>query len=185
MMVAGSYPSATGRPGPNWAGNIAFTAERVHRPSTVEELQRLVAGTRHIRALGTAHSFNRIADGPGDLVSVADITESMRIDRDAGRVTIPAGIRYGELAQQLNMAGFALGNLGPRPHISVAGAVATGTHGSGVRNANLAAAVTDIEMVTATGDLVKLDRSAPDFRASVVALGALGIVARLTLEIVP
>ncbi|MFD0747739.1 FAD-binding protein [Phytohabitans flavus] len=82
----------------NWAGNVTFTAARLHRPTTVPELQALVAGAERIHALGTGHSFSRIADSAGDLVTVAGLPPVMDVDTAAGTVTISAGLRYGELA---------------------------------------------------------------------------------------
>ena len=169
----------------NWAGNIAFRAARVHRPSTVDELRRVVAGSRRIRPLGTAHSFNRIADCADDMVSVAGLPPTIRVDAAASTVTVAAGVRYGELAAALYAAGFALHNLGSLPHISVAGAVSTGTHGSGDGNGNLATAVRALRMVTADGELVTLRRGAGGFAGAVVALGALGVVVELTLDVQP
>ncbi len=171
----------------NWAGNITFSAERFHRPASAGELQRLVAGTRRIRALGTGHSFSRIADCPGDLVSVAGLPKVIQIDPGRATVTVSAGLRYGELAERLNEAGWALRNLGSLPHISVAGACATGTHGSGDANGNLATAVSALELVTADGDIVLLSRDsdAAALAGAVVGLGALGIVTSLTLDLVP
>lgn len=171
----------------NWAGNITFEAARLHRPSSVAEVRRLVAGAHRVRALGTGHSFNRLADSPGDLVSVAGLPRQIRIDPDRPRVTVPAGLRYGEVAAELHTAGWALANLASLPHISIAGACATGTHGSGDRNGGLATSVSALELVTADGDLVTLDREAdPDrFPGAVVGLGALGVVTSLTLDLVP
>ncbi len=171
----------------NWAGNITFHAGELHRPSTLPELQRLVAGSPRLRALGAGHSFNRIADSAGDLVSVAHLPRVMELDIAGATVKVSAGMRYGELARWLADRGHALCNLGSWPHISVAGACATGTHGSGDANGNLATAVSAIEMVTADGDVVELDRDTgrDEFRGSVVALGALGVVTRLTLDVVP
>jgi alditol oxidase len=171
----------------NWGGNITFGAARVHHPSTVDELRRLVAGSVHIRALGTGHSFSPIVDSPGDLVSVAGLPPAIDIDAGRSTVTVGAGVRYGELAPHLHAAGFALANLGSLPHISIAGSCATGTHGSGDRNGSLAAAVSAVELVTADGDLVTLSREADGdrFGGVVVALGGLGIVTRLTLDLVP
>lgn len=169
----------------NWAGNVVFAARQVHEPAGVDELRRIVAGSTKIRALGTGHSFNLLADTTGDLVSLAAMPSAIDIDGDAGTVTVPAGIRYGDLAQQLHAAGYALHNLASLPHISVAGAVATGTHGSGDRNGSLATAVAAIELVTAGGDVVRLSRGDNDFAGAVVSLGALGIVTRLWLDIVP
>jgi xylitol oxidase len=169
----------------NWAGNIVFSTERLHRPRTVAELQDLVARTPRIRALGTGHSFNPIADSGGDLVSAADLELPIEIDEEQRTVTLGAGITYGELASTLERAGWALHNLGSLPHISVAGACATGTHGSGDGNRCLAAAAVAVEFVRGDGELVRLDENDPRFPGAVLALGALGIVTRLALRIEP
>ncbi len=159
----------------------------MHRPPSVEQLQQLVARSERVRALGTGHSFSRIADCPGDLISVAGLPRIMDIDADHATVTISAGIQYGELAAHLHRTGYALHNLGSLPHISVAGACATGTHGSGDRNRGLASAVSAMELVTAGGDIVTMSRKTEgdQFCGAVVGLGALGIVTRMTLDIVP
>jgi xylitol oxidase len=175
----------------NWAGNVTFGARNLHRPASVAQLQRLVAGSDRVRALGTAHSFSRIADSTGDQVSVAGLPPVIELDAQRAAVRVAGGVRYGELAIALHAAGYALGNLGSLPHISVAGACATGTHGSGVGNGNLATAVSAIELVTAGGDLATLHRGDGDgdgdgdFAGAVVGLGALGIVTALTLDVLP
>lgn len=171
----------------NWAGNVAYQAARVHYPTSLDELRRLVGASRRLRVLGTGHSFNRIADTTGDLVSLARLPGSINIDPERGTATVPASMRYGEVATHLHAAGYALPNLGSLPHISVAGACATGTHGSGDHNGNLATAVTGLRLVTAEGDLLDVDREAdPDhWPGMVVNLGALGVVATATLKIVP
>ncbi|MEV4626892.1 D-arabinono-1,4-lactone oxidase [Micromonospora sp. NPDC049523] len=185
--TTGPTPAPASGPRTNWAGNITFGARRFHRPSSIAELRRIVAGSERVRALGTAHSFNRIADTPGDLVSVAGLPERVEIDPERRTVTVSAGMRYGELAERLYAEGWALHNLGSLPHISVAGACATGTHGSGERNGGLATAVSAMELVTADGELVTVSRSADgaDFPGMVVGLGALGIVTALTLAVEP
>jgi xylitol oxidase len=159
----------------------------VHRPSSVDELQKIVAASGRVRPLGTAHSFSPLADTEGDLVSVAGLPPTVEISADRRSVTVAAGVRYGELSARLHAEGLALHNLGSLPHISVAGACATGTHGSGVRNGNLATAVSAVEFVTADGRLVRLDRAgdADTFPGAVVALGALGVVTALTLDVLP
>lgn len=186
LPTAGPTPATDG-PRTNWAGNVSFGARRFHRPSSVTELRRLVAGSDRVRALGTAHSFNRIADTSGDLVSVAGLPERLEIDPGRRTVTVGAGMRYGELATRLYASGWALHNLGSLPHISVAGACATGTHGSGEHNGGLATAVTSVELVTADGELVTVSRigDGADFPGMVVGLGALGIVTALTLTVEP
>jgi xylitol oxidase len=173
----------------NWAGNVTFRAARVHRPSTVDELRAVVgragrAGRAgRLRALGTGHSFSTLADTTGDLVSVAGLPRTIELDRDRRAVRVAAGVRYGELAVRLHEQGDALHNLASLPHISVAGACATGTHGSGDRNGNLATAVSAVELVTATGDLVTLGRDDGRFAGTVVGLGSLGVVTALTLDV--
>ena len=160
---------------------------RVRRPRTVAGLQAMVAGGTRVRALGTGHSFSRIADTDGELISTAGLPPTADIDAAAGTVTVASGVKYGDLAQRLNAAGWALANMASLPHISVAGACATATHGSGDRNRNLPAAVRRVELVSADGSLVTLDRDADAarFPGAVVALGALGVVATLTLDLVP
>lgn len=191
----------------NWAGNVTFTARAVHHPASVDELRRLVAGSRRIRALGTGHSFNRVADagrtgdgpgdGPGDLVSLAGLPPAIEVGPDRRTVTVGAGVRYGELARHLHRTGLALHNLGSLPHLSVGGACATGTHGSGDGNGSLATAVSALTLVTTGGELVTLSRAADgdgsdgdgsdgdDFHGAVVALGCLGVVTSLTLDVQP
>jgi xylitol oxidase len=163
--------------GRNWGGNVEFGARRVLRPRSVDELRGMVAAADRIRALGTAHSFSRVADTRGDLVSMQDLPPRLEITGDT--VTVSAGTRFGELVGPLNQAGRALHNLGSLPHISVGGACATGTHGSGDGNPCLAAAVTEYELVTAGGELVTMPHD------TVVGLGRLGIVTALTLRTQP
>ncbi|RJK94351.1 FAD-binding protein [Vallicoccus soli] len=173
----------------NWAGNVAFGARRLHRPASLEELRDVVATASSagepVRVLGTGHSFNRVADTDGHLVSVADLPREVDVDRAAGSVRVSGGTRYGELGAHLQAAGLALHNLGSLPHISVAGACATGTHGSGVRNRNLPSAVRAVELVTAGGEVVVRRRGEPGFEGAVLALGALGVVTALELDVQP
>jgi xylitol oxidase len=169
----------------NWAGNIAYAARAVHTPSSVAELQAIVRGSDKLRALGSRHSFNRIADTDGDLVSMRRLNRIVRLDATARTVTVEGGITYGELGPALHAQGFAIHNLASLPHIGVVGAVSTATHGSGNANRNLAGAVAGLEIVTATGDIVSLKRGDADFDGAVVGLGALGVVSAITLDIEP
>jgi xylitol oxidase len=169
----------------NWSGTYQFTAREVITARTVGEVQRTVAGGGRVRALGTRHSFNDLADNGATLVSVAGIAPDPVIDEAAGTVTAGAGMSYGALAAWLQDRGWALGNLGSLPHISVAGATATGTHGSGSRNPILSAAVAGLQYVAADGEVRHANRSTPDFAGMAVGLGAFGIVVRLTLDIEP
>ena len=170
--------------GTNWSGTYTYRAGDLHRPQTIEELQDLVASGGQLHAVGTRHSFNDVADGAA-LISVADLPGEVIIDEAARTVRVPAAIRYGDLAARLQSAGWALANLASLPHISVAGSVATATHGSGNRNQTLAAAVTGMTLINGTGELVAIDRGHPDFPGAVVHLGALGVITELTLAIEP
>jgi xylitol oxidase len=168
----------------NWAGNYRYTAPAIHRPHTIGEVQELVAGASKIRALGSRHSFNSIADSSGALISLENLDPDIRIDARAQTVTVSGGTRYGTIAEKLEANGFALSNLASLPHISVAGAIATATHGSGDANGNLARAVAALEIVGADGTVRHLRRGiSPDFDGAVVGLGALGVVTRVTLDI--
>jgi xylitol oxidase len=169
----------------NWAGNITFGARRLHRPEALPELRELVAAGRPLRVLGSGHSFNRMADTTGDLVSLAGLPRVAEIAEDRRTVRVDGGIRYGELAPHLHAQGLAVHNLASLPHISVAGAVTTATHGSGVRHGNLATSVAAIELIRGDGELVTLRRGDADFDGAVVGLGALGVVTALTLDVVP
>lgn len=169
----------------NWAGNVTFSAARVHHPATETELSQIVAGADRVRALGTGHSFNRVADTPGDLVCLDQLPPTAEVDPAARSVTVAAGVSYAELTGRLHQAGFALASLASLPHISVGGSVATGTHGSGDGRRCLSAAVSGLRLMGPGGDQAELRRGDPDFDGAVVALGALGVVTRLTLDIEP
>jgi xylitol oxidase len=165
----------------NWAGNIRFGAERVHRPTTLAQLQDVVGSAPRVRPLGTGHSFNPIADSRHDLVTIMDLPEECDIDSTRRIARVAGGMRYGDVAARLQSAGWALPNLGSLPHISVAGACATGTHGSGDGNGCLATSVVGLELVTAAGELAGVD----DPAGAAVGLGALGVVTHLSLGLVP
>jgi xylitol oxidase len=171
----------------NWAGNISYSTDRLREAASVEQVQSLVRAQDKVKVLGTRHCFNSIADSRYNLLSLKPMHEAVAIDPDARKVTVDAGITYGQLCPYLDSKGFALHNLASLPHISVAGACSTATHGSGEKNGNLATAVSGLEMITAAGDLVKLSRNADGevFRGAVVGLGALGVITRITLDIQP
>jgi xylitol oxidase len=169
----------------NWAGNVVFGTETLHRPKTITEVQETVAAAGNLRVLGSGHSFNRLADTGGALLSLADLPRTVSIAPDRTSVRVDGGLRYGDLAAPLAAAGLAVHNLASLPHISVAGAVTTATHGSGVRHGNLATAVSGLEIVRADGELVTLTRADADLPGAVVGLGALGVVTALTLDVSP
>ncbi|MFD3497155.1 D-arabinono-1,4-lactone oxidase [Streptomyces sp. NPDC058678] len=171
----------------NWAGNITFLAKELHRPHSLIALGALVAGSANVRVLGSGHSFNEIAEpGPGGvLLSLAALPTEVDVDSAARTVRVGGGVRYAELARHVHAHGMALPNMASLPHISVAGSVATGTHGSGVGNGPLASAVREVEIVTADGSTVVIGRGDERFGGAVTSLGALGVVTALTLDLEP
>lgn len=168
----------------NWAGNFAFTVARLHRPTSISQVQRVVAASPKIRAIGARHSFNGIADAP-DMVDLGGIDPDIVIDRERMTVTVGAGVSYGDLSSLLHQQGVALHNLASLPQITVAGAIATATHGSGDGNRALSSAVVGLELVVNDGSLLRVERGDADFEGMVVSLGAFGIVSRVTLAIEP
>jgi xylitol oxidase len=169
----------------NWAGNYFYRASALHRPTSIAEVQEFVAAAQQVKALGSRHSFNDVADSAGVQLSLEAMPTELSLDAAGHTVTVNAGARYGDFAEQLAHEGFAVHNLASLPHISVAGAVATGTHGSGDGNGNLPSAVAGLEFVLADGSLLTVRRGEPDFDGMVVALGALGVVTRVTLDVEP
>ena len=188
----------------NWSENIRFSSAPFHAPQTVEELQEIVRASRKVRVLGARHSFNDLAaiDGQADgdpethepveesswaYISLEKLNAPVTFDSSSGTVTCGAGITYGELCQRMQVEGVALHNMASLPHITVAGACATGTHGSGDGNGNLSTAVVGLELVTADGELrsLTLEEDRETFEGAVVALGGLGVVTRVTLAMEP
>ena len=171
----------------NWAGNLRYSTGNVHYPNTIGEVQDVIKKSQKLTALGSRHSFNTIADNTENQVSLSHFNKVVSLDKLAGTVTVESGMKYGELAPYLHENGFALHNLASLPHISIAGAVATATHGSGIKNGNLSTAVLGIEFINAAGELVNLTKKndGDKFNGAVVALGAFGVVTKLTLELQP
>jgi len=169
----------------NWAGNITFSARTVLRPRSLAELQEAVRSAKKVRVLGSGHSFNTIADTDDTLVVLSDLPRRIEIDGATGTVTIDGGATYSDVAPVLNRAGFALRNVASLPNITIAGAVVTATHGSGDGNQNLAAAISGLKLVTASGEVASFSRADADFDGVVVGLGALGVICEMTLDIVP
>jgi alditol oxidase len=169
----------------NWSRTVTFSATSVHRPTSIDELQTLIAASRSCRVVGSAHSFSRVADTTGDMISLDALPPRFEVDHERSTVTVNGAMRYGDLAVALHREGCALPNMASLPHISVAGAVATGTHGSGVGNGPLSSAVRAIELVSASGELMAIRVGDPDFDGVVVSLGSLGAISAVTLAVAP
>lgn len=169
----------------NWAGNLVYRAAEVARPSSIDEARELLAGGGPVRVLGTRHCFNDIADTDGLLLGLDALPREVVVNEARDAVRVSGAVRYGDLAPILEEQGLALANLASLPHISVAGAVATGTHGSGDAIGALAAAVRAVTILTARGEIRRLARGDDGFEGAVVSLGALGAVLDVTLDVEP
>ena len=182
-----SKPVVTGKPLSNWAGNLEYSTANVHYPKSLEEVQEVVKKCSKLKALGSRHSFSKIADSSENQVSLKEMNKVVSLDKASNTVTVEAGMKYGELAPFLHQNGYALPNLASLPHIGIAGACSTATHGSGAKNGNLSTAVSAIEFVNAAGDIVVLSKQkdGDQFYGAVVGLGALGVVTKVTLDLQP
>src|SRR3989442_11613365 len=171
----------------NWGGNLEYSTDRLYAATSIEQVRDYVKKENKVKVLGTRHCFNSIADSTETFLSVKPMDKVIAVDPANHTVTVGAGITYGQLCPYLDSKGFALHNLASLPHISVAGACSTATHGSGEKNGNLASAASGLEMVTAAGDVMNLSRERDDgkFLGAVVGLGALGVITKVTLDIQP
>src|SRR6267143_1297403 len=171
----------------NWAGNFEYSTEDLYSANSLEQVREFVKKQSQLKVLGTRHCFNRIADSKQHFLSLKSMEQMVSLDPETHTVTVGAGMTYGRLCPLLHSKGFALHNLASLPHISVAGSCSTATHGSGDKNGNLATAVSALEIVTAAGEVVKLSRhrDGEAFLGAAVGLGALGVIAKVTLDIQP
>src|SRR5579859_4556133 len=171
----------------NWAGNLEYGTDRLYSAKSLAQIQAYVRKESKLKVLGTRHCFNDIADSKNNLLSLKALDQVVAVDAKASTVTVHAGITYGQLSPYLHSHGFALHNLASLPHISVAGACSTATHGSGEKNGNLATAVSALEFVNASGDVIAISKQGDGetFQGAVVGLGALGVITRITLDLQP
>jgi xylitol oxidase len=171
----------------NWAGNLAYNTNRLYAANSLEQVTDYVQKESRLKVLGTRHCFNNIADSSHNFLSLKPMDEVVALELEARTVTVSGGMTYGQLCPYLHDKGFALHNLASLPHISIAGACSTATHGSGINNGNLATAVSALEMVTAAGEVIQLSRQqhGESFRGAVVGLGALGVITKVTLDLQP
>ncbi|MFN8354142.1 MAG: FAD-binding protein [Spirosomataceae bacterium] len=187
LMLSRLTACQQAEPRTNWAGNLQYSTDNLFLPKSVEEVQEVVKKCTKLRGLGSKHSFNSIADSTDNQLSLQALNKVVALDKAAGTVTVEGGMRYGEVCEYLHQNGFALHNLASLPHISIAGACATATHGSGIKNGNLATAVRGIELVNAAGEVISLTQANDNeqFLGAVVGLGGLGIVTKVTLALQP
>jgi len=178
---------ATGGKISNWAGNFEYSTEQLYAAGSLQQAQEFVRTQSRLKVLGTRHCFNKIADSTHQLLSLKALDKVVALDKEARTVTVESGMRYGQLCPYLDGQGYALHNLASLPHISIAGACSTATHGSGEKNGNLSTAVRALEFINAAGEVVTLSsrQDSDAFQGAVVGLGALGVITKVTLAIQP
>lgn len=175
----------------NWAGDQSCSPAEFCRPSTVDEvvsaISRATASDATVRVVGAGHSFTPAVLTDGTLISLERMNRVVEVDHDAGLVRVQAGITIHDLSRQLDEVGLALENLGDIDVQSIAGATATGTHGTGARLRNISDSIEAFQVVTGDGAVVEVSRDEdPDaWRAGRVNLGALGVITEMTLRTVP
>ncbi len=175
----------------NWSGSVQCTPRQVITPHTIDELTRLI-GTygrvgRQVRVVGAGHSFTPLVQTDDVLLSLEHMQGIEAIDREAGTVTVLGGTQLKLLGSELFKAGLAQENLGDIDAQSIAGAISTGTHGTGLQFGTLSTQVVGLTLVTANGELLECspEHNPEIFKAAQVALGTLGVIAKVKLRVVP
>ncbi len=171
----------------NWAGNLVYSTSNLYTPAEAAEIPALLKKMKKVKVLGTRHCFNDIADSRYNFISLRLLNRVDPVNEKDMTVSFEAGISYGQLSPRLDESGFALHNLASLPHISVAGAITTATHGSGEKNGNLSSAVRGMEFILANGETLQLsrERDGAGFAAAVVGLGGIGVLGKITLAVEP
>jgi FAD-linked oxidoreductase len=175
----------------NWAGNQTARPSAVHRPANEDELSTIVSRAANdrttVKALGSGHSFTATSVTTGAMIDMSRLSRLIAVDRTASTVTVEAGITIADLNLLLNGLGLALPNLGDIAYQTISGAIATSTHGTGRALTGIAAQVVAMRVVAGDGSVLDLspEHHPSLFHAARVGVGALGIVSRVTLRVVP
>lgn len=173
----------------NWGRSASVRPQYVEYPASVGAVQRAVQSAARrglkVKAVGAGHSFTGIAVAPGVLLDLRDLSGVVEVDRARARVRLYAGTRLHQIPRLLAPYGLAMENLGDIDRQSLAGAISTGTHGTGARFGGIATQVVGATLVTASGELLTVDEDSDLLPAVAVSLGALGILVDVTLQCVP
>jgi len=175
----------------NWAGNQSVNARQMQRPTSTAEVASIVKRAaedgHRVKAVGSGHSFTAIALTEDVIVDLGRLDQMLAVDRQHHQVSVGAGITLSRLNDQLANVGLAMTNLGDIAYQTLAGAISTGTHGTGLNFGGIAAQVLALEIVTGGGDVLRCspDQNAEIFSCARVGLGALGIITEVTLQVEP
>ncbi|MCS5719010.1 FAD-binding protein [Herbiconiux sp. CPCC 205763] len=175
----------------NWARTESVKPVRIERPVSIGAVQRAVRGAARaglrVKAVGAGHSFTGIAVAPGVLLELDELTGVVSVDRERSRVTLLGGTRLFDLPRLLRPHGLAMANMGDIDRQTISGAISTGTHGTGAQFGGISTQVTGLALVTADGELLRIDEASNSelLPAAALGLGALGIIVEVTLQCVP
>lgn len=170
----------------NWAGNLTFSAKEFIEIDNISKLQQVVSNSQGVKVLATGHSFNAIGDTKDTLISLKNLSNGIEIDSQNAQALIPAGMAYADAARYLESKGWAFSNMASLGEVTIAGAISTGTHGSGSNNGVLSTSVVGLEIVLGSGELVTIDESnSEEFAGFVISLGALGVFTKIKMRIIP
>lgn len=174
----------------NWAGNQSFVCRDIARAASVADVVRAVEAESRlpdgqIRAMGSGHSFTPVVQTSGTLLDLSALSGITAIDADRQRVRVRAGTTLGAIGGPLWDAGLALANQGDIDRQTLAGAVSTGTKGSGTGFGTMSSTITGVELVTGSGEVVRIDDTDPRLPAAQVSLGLLGVLTEIELAVVP
>lgn len=170
----------------NWAGNLTFSAREFIEVNSISKLQQVVSSSQAVKVLATGHSFNAIGDTTETLISIKNLSNGIEIDSQNAQALIPAGMAYADAARYLESNGWAFSNMASLGEVTIAGAISTGTHGSGSNNGVLSTSVVGLEIVLGSGELITIDQSnSEEFAGFVVSLGALGVFTKIKMRIIP
>lgn len=175
----------------NWGKNQKCTPDRIAHPSNTDEVAELVclgvAKRKKVRAVGAGHSFTRLCPTDGIMIDLSGFDSILQVNQERMHVTVGAGIRLFELNKRLEEHGLALPNLGDIDCQTLAGAISTGTHGTGLGYHSISEAVIGLKIVTGDGGVLECsaNRNKGIFEAARVSLGSLGIIVEVTLQCIP
>lgn len=170
----------------NWAGNLTFSAREFIEVNSISKLQQVVSSSQAVKVLATGHSFNAIGDTTETLISIKNLSNGIEIDSQNAQALISAGMAYADAARYLESNGWAFSNMASLGEVTIAGAISTGTHGSGSNNGVLSTSVVGLEIVLGSGELITIDQSnSEEFAGFVVSLGALGVFTKIKMRIIP
>lgn len=171
----------------NWAGNVQFTAQSFIQPENETEIAAALLKSEQLRVVGTGHSWSTICTTNQNLLNLDRYNKVLQVDKEKLQVTVQPGIKLWQLNEYIDKQGLALKNLGSIARQSLAGAISTATHGTGIGFQILASQIEKFKLIKPDGDILEIhsEKDKDLFNLSIVNLGALGVISEMTINVVP